>query len=308
MRVYHRAFDEGQRDYERMWAFLVDDYASRREAFVWQIGRLGDWSHGLWSEKKLFPSFKRENAELWLNGLGELVGFVISENCGSDFFVFARHGHESLYPEMLAWLKEHWNDRGDELVTEVHEHQTEYVEALEAAGFGKRGLVAVTRQYDLQEKASERVELADGYRIVDMAAHPDFVGKAALYIDGFDGRDDAPSSFDLLRFEYSRENPCYYPNLDLSVVTEDGLQVASCVGFPDDGNRMAEIEKVCTHRQHRRKGLAEAAIRECFRRLHARGIEHAYITGYNDAAKGLYEKLGGCWSKKWYAWAIGTAR
>ena len=69
---------------------------------------------------------------------------------------------------------------------------------------------------------------------------------------------------------------------------------------------MAEVEKVCTHHLYRRKGLAEAAIRECFRRLYARGIEHAYITGYGEAAKGLYEKLGGCWSKRWDSWAIAT--
>ena len=306
MRIYSRAFDEAQGDFQRMWAFLEDDCAARQETFVWQTGRLGDWAYGLWTERKLFPSFKRKNAQLWLNGFDELVGFVISENCGADFFVLARHGHESLYPEMLVWLKGNWADRGDQLVTEVHELQAEYVRALEAAGFEDRGLVAVTWKYDLRAKAEEAISLPEGFRIVDAATHPDPVGKAALYLDGFSNRDDPPTSFDLLRHEYSRENPCYLPSLDVSVVTENGLHVSTCVGFPDHKNRIAEVEKVCTHRQYRRRGLAESAIRECFRRLYARGIDCAYITGYGEGAKGLYEKLGGCWSRRWHSYAIVT--
>ena len=113
MRIHSRAFDEMQGDLQRMWSFLEDDYADRRDGYVWQTGRLGDWAYGLWNERKLFPSFKRRNAQLWLNGFDELVGFVISENCDDDFFVLARHGHEFLYPEMLEWLKAHWSDRGD---------------------------------------------------------------------------------------------------------------------------------------------------------------------------------------------------
>ena len=92
----------------------------------------------------------------------------------------------------------------------------------------------------------------------------------------------------------------------MSVVTDGGIHVSSCVGFPDYKNRMAEVEKVCTSRKYRRMGLAEAAIRECFRRLYARGIEYAYITGYGEGPKSLYEKLGGCWSKRWNSYAIAT--
>jgi hypothetical protein len=310
MRIYSRAFDDMQGDFQKMWAFLEDDYADRQEAFVWQTGRLGDWAFGLWTEKKLFPSFKRKNAQLWLKNFSELVGFVISENCGNDFFVLARHGHEFLYPEMLAWLKANWSNRGDELVTEVHELQSEYAHALEAAGFVNKGLVAVTRKYDLRVKAEEAPSLPEGFRIVDAATYPDPLGKAISGKASWEGKDEPPTSFELLRNEYSLENPCYFPDLDLSTLTADGIHASSCVGFPDFKNRMAEIEKVSTHHLYRRRGLAEAAIRECFRRLYERGIEYAYITGYSEAAKGLkglYEKLGGCWSKRWNSWAIATA-
>jgi ribosomal protein S18 acetylase RimI-like enzyme len=306
MSIYHRAYDEQLGDYQKMWAFLEDDYAVKKEKYVWQTGRLGDWSHGLWNERKLFPSFKRKNAQVWLNDFGELVGFVLSEGCDNGFFAFARHGYEFLYPELLAWLKDNWHDRGDQLVSEVHEHQTEYMEALEQAGFHQGEVVAITQQYDLRAKAAEPISLPPGFRVVDMAAHPDYLAKAAVNSDGFGGKDDAPSSFEILRYEYSRENPCYFPDLDFSTVTEDGRHVSSCVGFPDYRNRFAEVEKVCTHRQFRRQGLAEAAIRACFHRLYAKGVEVAYITGYSEEAKGLYAKLGGCWSKRWFSYTIAT--
>lgn len=55
---------------------------------------------------------------------------------------------------------------------------------------------------------------------------------------------------------------------------------------------------------YRRKGLAEAVIRECFKRLHNEGIQHAYITGYSTAAKNLYGKLGAVKSKNWFEYAL----
>jgi ribosomal protein S18 acetylase RimI-like enzyme len=78
------------------------------------------------------------------------------------------------------------------------------------------------------------------------------------------------------------------------------------VGFNDPAYGVAEVEKICTHSQYRRQGLAEAVIRECFQRLKKRGIERAYITGYSEEANGLYEKLGPCGHKQWFHYELGT--
>ena len=133
----------------------------------------------------------------------------------------------------------------------------------------------------------------------------DYFGKAMLYVNAFEGRTEI-SDYDLLRFEYSRENPAYDPSFDLSVVADDGTHVASCVGFNDPAHSVAEVEKICTHQQYRRRGLAEAVIRECFHRLQRRGIERAYITGYSDEANRLYERLGPCWHKRWFHYELRT--
>jgi ribosomal protein S18 acetylase RimI-like enzyme len=107
-------------------------------------------------------------------------------------------------------------------------------------------------------------------------------------------------STSLLSSEYSRQNPAYDPALDFSALTQEGVHVASCVGFIDPACKMAEVEKVCTHSQYRRRGLGEAVIRECFRQLRQRGFDTAYITGYSGEANGLYEKLGPCKLKQWF--------
>ena len=84
MRIYNRPFDEKQNDYNRMWEFLIQDYADKKDQFIWTIGRLGDWKYGCWNEQKCFPNFMRKNAQLWMNQ-EELVGFIISEDCDNGF-------------------------------------------------------------------------------------------------------------------------------------------------------------------------------------------------------------------------------
>ena len=89
------------------------------------------------------------------------------------------------------------------------------------------------------------------------------------------------------------------------MVSPDGQHVANCVGFIDPLNKIAEIERVCTHAYHRQRGYAFAAIRDCFRRLHARGYDRAYITGYSSEANGLYEKLGPVNRTRWFRYQLG---
>jgi ribosomal protein S18 acetylase RimI-like enzyme len=303
MKVHHRAFDETQGDFEQMWRFLVDDYAVRQDWFIWTIGRLGDWKYGLWNETKRSPNFMRDNAHLWFTETGDLPGFVISENGDCSFSVFAGAGFECLYDEMLAWVKANRFGREGGLSTEVREDHDGYIRALLRQGFRKKEVAAVTRQYDVSKKAAEGYSLAEGFRIEDMLTRPDLAGKARLYHNAW-RHDDVVTQDDLLRYRYNRENPCFDPRFDLSVVDKNGVYVSACMAFIDRQNKYAEIEKVCTYSEYRQRGLAEAVIRECFRRLHAEGIQHAYITGYDAAAKNLYSKLGAVNSRVWYEYAF----
>lgn len=299
MSVYNRPFDDAQHDFEKMWRLLEADFEYRRDDYIWHVSRLGDWKYGLWNEKNLIPSFFRDHAQLWIDSFGEVLAFLLSEDGSDIFFIVTRPGFDYLYPHILDWAIEHWQPRWGQIRTEVHERQTAALSALEHRGFMNTGVVATTRVYNLLATVRATPELASDFHIVDLAENSDYDGKAALNLNGFEGK-NVVTEFDLLRFAYSRENPAYDPYLDLSVVTTEGLQVSSCVGFCDPAHGVAEVEKICTHNQYRRLGLAQAAVLECFRRLREYGIERAYITGYSLEANGLYEKLQPRQHKQWY--------
>lgn len=292
MRRYHRAYEEGKGDFARMWSFLKEDYAHREHRFIWTNGRLGDFKFGLWREPKYFPSFLRNNAQLWLNDFDELIGFVLAENCDSYFTVFAKFGHDFLYPEMLEWVKNHWGDRDGSLHTDVHEGHDTLIRAMEQAGFSSRRLAAITRQYEVSDLARIEPRLPSGYVVRDMKKHPDYEAKVALNINAWSNRTDEVTLVDRLQHEYNREHPMYAPELDLSVIGPDGRHLASCQAFVDDDYSYAEIEKVCTHSDFRRLGLATAVIRECIKRLEQRGTKHAYITGLSPETQKLYGSFG----------------
>ncbi len=305
MLVSHRPFDPDRNDFEKTWRFLQQDYAQKQDGFIWLSSRLGDWKYGLWNEKKYIPSFFRNYARVWVDRFDQLLGFVLSEDGDNIFFIFTLPGYEYLYGDILEWTVQHWGPRYASLKTEVHEYQAHALGMLQNKGFCSLGVVATAREYDLQAKENEPVSLPPGFQIVDMAENGDYRSKGLLNKNGFENQDEV-SEFDLSRFEYSRGNPAYDPHSDLSVITADGVHVASCVGFNDPAYRVAEVEKVCTHNQYRRLGLAEAVIRECFHRLSSRGIERAYITGYGPGANALYEKLGPCNRKQWFHYELAT--
>jgi len=286
-----------------MWELVRLDYAREKDHFIWLFSRLGDWKYGIWNEKKYIASFFRNHAQLWVDGFDQLLGFVLSEDGENIFFIFTRPGYEYLYGEILDWTIEDWGSRYPILKAEVHEFQGDALAQLEKRGFHSVGEVAKTRTYDLKAMPSAPVQLPAGLRIVNMVECADFRSKGLLFVNGFQDRSQV-SELDLLKFEYSRESPAYDPNFDLSVVTEEGLHVATCVGFNDPAYGVAEVEKVCTHHAYRRRGLAEAVIRDCFRRLKQCGIERAYITGYSGEAIDLYEKLGPCNEKLWFHYEL----
>jgi hypothetical protein len=304
MKFYNRPFDDGRNDFKKLWDFLVADYANRKDNFIWSLGRLTDWKYGLWHEKKFIPTFLRKNAQLWLNFFDEPVGFAISEEGDNMFFIMTACGYEFLYDEILCWVLENWGGRGQELVTEVHEFQETALRVLREKGFVTDGKCATTRMYPLRNRCSDYM-LCEGFTITDMTRNRDYKGKRLMQANAFRNVNTV-SELDLLAYEYNRESPVYEPYYDLSVIDEAGRHASGCLAFVDYANGYAEVERVCTHSDFRRKGLCEAVIRECFSRLKVNGIEYAYITGYSSEANGLYEKLSPVKRKSWFHYKLKT--
>ena len=91
---------------------------------------------------------------------------------------------------------------------------------------------------------------------------------------------------------HGRDNPIYHAETDLCVVAPDGTYVSGCEALIDTFNLEADIERVCTHQEYRRQGLARVVIQECLYRLKEMGMQQAHITGYSEGAIALYDSLG----------------
>jgi len=65
-----------------------------------------------------------------------------------------------------------------------------------------------------------------------------------------------------------------------------------CLLWPDDENRVGELEPVGVRDEFRRRGLGAAVCSFALRRWHEEGGRSAIVYCVTDAACGLYESLG----------------
>jgi len=127
-----------------------------------------------------------------------------------------------------------------------------------------------------------------------MKTHPDFRAQRLLRAEAFQGKtlNEEELEYQLKYYNHSHAGPLYHPETDLCVMTEDGSFVSGCEALINAHCLEADIERVCTHSNFRKRGFARASVQECLYRLRAMGIHNAYITGYSPEAVSLYGSLG----------------
>ena len=297
MKTTNRDYSEETGDFNRLARFFMTHPADRRTHTTWCLGRFVDWKYGLYRNKRAFPCFCDENAHIWLDGFGELAGFVVSESGDAGFSILTQDGYRFLYEEMLQWVLETWKDRATPesfFSTEITEYQCWEIRVLECYGFRCESSF-FTRRFDLAGDLVPRFPLETGFVIVDMKSHPDYRAEAFLRADAFQEKSTLSEEElnDRLRYyDHTHHGPIYHPDTDLCVMAEDGRFVAGCEALINAPCLEADIERVCTHSEFRKRGFARAVIQECLYRLKDMGIHQAYITGYSDAAVALYGSLG----------------
>lgn len=295
MKTSHRDYAEGLGDFKGLCRFLSDNNAWMRSHSTWCIGRVVDWKYGLYPDKQAYPDFCGENAHLWFDAFGDLAGFAISEGGGSDIAILTLPGFRFLFEEILQWVIAVWGERPDPLSIELTDQQEREAVILTQYEFEASPPFYI-RRFDLTRPLPERYPLPDGFRIVDMQTHPDYRAQRILRDDAFSNRSNLSEEelrHELRFFNHSHQGPIYHALTDLCVVAPDGRSAAGCEALIDARNNEADIERVCTHSDFRRLGLARAVIQECFIRLQAMGIATAYIAGYSETAIRLYGSLGG---------------
>lgn len=294
MRTTHRDYAEAAGDFNLLARFIIENNRLMRRRSTWSLGRLVDWKYGLYENKTSYPAFTDQNAHLWFDGYGYLVGFAICESGDAGFAIITLEGYQFLYEEILRWVLANWHGRGTEWLTEIAKCQKPEAEALARHGFGVKSTF-YTRRFDLSIEPPAAFPLEEGFTIVDMATHPNFREQRLLRDNAF--KDNSNVTEDVLRrelrfYNYGHEGPLYHPQTDLCVMAPNGRFVAGCEALIDGHNAEADIERVCTHSDFRRRGFARAVIQECLARLRRMGLRSAYITGYSREAIALYGSMG----------------
>ncbi len=295
MKTSHRNYTESAGDFNLISQWIITHHTHVRSQSTWCLGRFVDWRVGLWGAKPTIPDFWGKNGQLWFDGFGELAGFAISEDGGPEFVIITTPGYGFLYEEILAWVLKNWSSRGPHLSVEITENQKLEAKILEQHGFHHSGTF-FTRKFDLQQMSTERFPLEEGFKIIDLDSHPDYREQRLLRANAFRNKDTYTEEELLYELEldaYARQHsPIYHAPADIYIMAPDGKFVSGCEGLIDARNRSADIERICTHSDYRRRGFARVAIQECMVRLLDMGIQYAYIAGYSRAAISLYGSLG----------------
>jgi len=268
-------------------AFL--DAVSSEDPFIhWDSGTMRYWRHELHCDKDPQDPFFRENAHVWRHEEAGIVGLCISEDGLNDTFVEVLPAHREIYPAILEWVDGSWAAARDGVEIDVFAEDERKLHLLKGAGYVFAKHSRNMRTYDLG-----RVELdyclEPGYSIRAFAESPDVEGRIALVQSAFDN-----PGYSEMRLRGLLASPAYEGAWDLMVLSRDGTPVSFCVGWrepaaTDEGN----IEPVGTHAAYRRRGLAQAVVRECFARMKAAGIRRVRIASVAEPAVGnhLYDSL-----------------
>lgn len=294
MKTTHRNYDDEVGDFNLISRFILENNSQIRKYSTWCIGRFVDWKYALWGDKLSTPGFHTQNGHLWFDGFGNFAGFAISENGGHEIAIITTEGYRFLFEEMLVWAIGNWGNREPGLSIEITAHQLMEIGFLERNGF-QREASFFSSHFDLTKGLVDHYQLEDGFTIVAMKTDEDYRAQLLLRQNAFAGKKEL-SEEEIEHItnisSYGRDNPIYHSETDLCIVAPNGTYVSGCEALIDSRNLEADIERVCTHGDYRRQGLARAVIQECLYRLKAMGVKQAHITGYSEGAIALYGSLG----------------
>lgn len=293
MPATHAPYTNANLEFWEIHDLLTEGHAALGRFHGWSFCRFENWRYRLHPHRLAEdPAYLAKLAEVWRDGSGRVVAVAISESGGDDIHVLARLGCRWIEPEVYGWIGETWAAGHPRIETMVEFDDAERKALLASLGYRYDGDDGYTRRYDL-----DRVRLDDalpeGWAVQDILADRDRAGRAAAIGAGFHA-DFVLSDRYLARWESARGAPGYRPELELSVVNREGVHGAGCIGWVDLRNRVGEVEPVATHPAYRRRGLATAMIRECFRRMRELGLRAAFIGSGPEPnpSNRLYESLG----------------
>ena len=279
-------------DINLVWDFLVDTYDWKNDC-----GRAAPFFEYALTSSWMDTSYSFLD-RLWFDG-DKVVAFVYYENPVTDIYFNVRKGYEFLADELVDYAISNMPHFNNEQQFVLFDGQQFLKDAA-----AKRGFKQV---YEWNEaififKNELNYELPEGYHFVD-PKDMDIVKCSKLCWYGF-GHGDKGEFKDWDKYDDSMDwtpakshkgalsrilTPSPHDSSQYNIVIADKNEEYVCFSgmwwVPQ--NQLAYMEPLCTHPDHRKKGLASAALSLHYTRMKALGASH--MTGGGDP---FYQKLG----------------
>jgi ribosomal protein S18 acetylase RimI-like enzyme len=221
-------------------------------------GREHEWKFRLWRDGD------RVVAWSWLKGTGQLE-------------VDVRTDRRDLLDEILA--------EPDARTAFAFEDDVELRDALARNGFVHPGEAMHFLVRELAEQPAP-VPLPSGYRCRTVEP-ADVAERVAIHRDVWAPSRVTESSYRNVMAEWP-----YRGSLDCVVEAPDGRFAGYCLMWPDDENRVGELEPVGVREEFRRRGVGAAVCTFALQRLYEEGGRQAIVYCEAEPARALYESIG----------------
>jgi len=280
-------------DINLVWDFFVEIYDEKQGGGV--AAPFFEYAiQSSWMDK----SYQFLN-RFWFDG-EKTVGFVFNEAPVTDVYFKIRPGYEFLAEEMVDYAMENMPDFDGKQQFMLFNGQEYLMELAEKRGFA-RIYDYEDRQFEFTEELN--YELPEGYHFVE-PGKADLVKLAKCCWYGFDhGMDKGPFENwerEDRSYDWTPEKsykgvigPALAPSphstheYDIIIADENEEYVCFSGMWWVPQNCLAYMEPLCTVPEHRRRGLAAAALSRHYHSLKPLGATH--MTGGGDP---FYEKIG----------------
>ncbi len=279
-------------DINLVWDFLVETYDWKNDC-----GRPAPFFEYAITSSWMDTSYSFLD-RLWFDG-DKVVAFVYYENPVTDIYFNVRKGYEFLADELVDYAISNMPHFNNEQQFVLFDGQQFIKDAAAKRGFKQ---VYEWNEGIFNFKNELNYELPEGYHFVD-PKDMDIVKCSKLCWYGF-GHGDKGEFKDWEKYDDSMDwtpakshkgaltrilSPSPHDTSQYNIVIADKNEEYVCFSgmwwVPQ--NQLAYMEPLCTHPDHRKKGLASAVLSLHYKRMKALGATH--MTGGGDP---FYQKLG----------------
>ena len=271
---------QGEDDYTRMRRFLQALPDVTESGGDCTIGDLE------WRRFTAKAPDQMSKLQLWFDG-NDLAGFVWPESGSAEILVDPTN--RDIERMMIEWAVANGKD-SDTMTILANDQDLERQRLLTSLGFERTDEFYTYRKRSLGGDIEAPV-LPPGYAFRDMRDAPPEIVEQRVEVHRAAW---APSKMTVEKHLAVMASETYRPDLDLVIVSPDGIFATCTVVWHDPDNRIGVFEPVGCSPDFRQLGLTKALMFEGMHRLQALGAVNAFVASWHGSlpANRLYERSG----------------